>query len=116
MEAEDGARNRGSTAAEGQWVSAPQKKEEGNCQSARVAGSQRERGASLVTFECLPNSCSPFSQVEWLGQKAQIDAAKAAGVKRVVVVGSMGGTQPENFLNTLGGGNILMVRGGRGGA
>lgn len=29
------------------------------------------------------------------------------GVKRVVVVGSMGGTQPDNFLNTLGNGNIL---------
>ncbi|GAX79198.1 hypothetical protein CEUSTIGMA_g6638.t1 [Chlamydomonas eustigma] len=46
-------------------------------------------------------------QVDWLGQKAQVDAAKAAGIKRVVVVGSMGGTQPENFLNTLGNGNIL---------
>lgn len=47
-------------------------------------------------------------QVDWLGAKAQIDAAKAAGVKRFVVVGSMGGTQPENFLNTLGNGKILM--------
>ena len=47
-------------------------------------------------------------QVDWLGQKAQIDAAKAAVVKQFVVVGSMGGTQPENFLNTLGNGNILL--------
>jgi len=38
-------------------------------------------------------------QVDWLGQKAQIDAAKAASVKRVVVVGSMGGTQKDNFLS-----------------
>lgn len=38
-------------------------------------------------------------QVDWLGAKAQIDAAKAAGVRKVVVVGSMGGTQPDNMLN-----------------
>lgn len=48
---------------------------------------------------------------DWLGQKAQIDAAKAAGVTRVVLVSSMGGTQPDNRLNKLGeqeGGNILV--------
>ena len=32
----------------------------------------------------------------------QIDAAKAAGVKRFVFVSSMGGTQPDNFLNSIG--------------
>jgi len=41
-------------------------------------------------------------KVDWLGQKAQVDAAKAAGIKRVVVVGSMGGTQPDNTLNNFG--------------
>ncbi len=49
-------------------------------------------------------------QVDWLGQKLQIDAAKAAGVRQVVLVGSMGGTDPENMLNKLvgdDGGNIL---------
>ncbi|XP_048546072.1 uncharacterized protein At2g37660, chloroplastic-like isoform X2 [Triticum urartu] len=29
-------------------------------------------------------------QVDWIGQKNQIDAAKAAGVKHIVLVGSMG--------------------------
>lgn len=38
--------------------------------------------------------------VDWLGQKAQIDAAKAAGVKHVVLVSSMAGTKPDHFLNT----------------
>lgn len=53
-------------------------------------------------------------QVDWLGAKALIDAAKAAGVKHFVYVGSMGGTQPDNFLNTIGkqedgtGGDILL--------
>eukprot|EP00638_Chattonella_subsalsa_P010948 CAMPEP_0117790734 /NCGR_PEP_ID=MMETSP0948-20121206/8441_1 /TAXON_ID=44440 /ORGANISM="Chattonella subsalsa, Strain CCMP2191" /LENGTH=298 /DNA_ID=CAMNT_0005620659 /DNA_START=158 /DNA_END=1054 /DNA_ORIENTATION=+ len=53
-------------------------------------------------------------QVDWIGQKNQIDAAKAAGVKQVVIVSSMGGTQPDNFLNTIGkdedgkGGDILL--------
>ena len=49
-----------------------------------------------------------FFQVDWQGQKNQIDAAKTAGVKRVVLCSSMGGTQPENFLNTIGNGNILL--------
>jgi nucleoside-diphosphate-sugar epimerase len=51
-----------------------------------------------------------LSQVDWLGQKVQIDAAKAAGVKQVVLVSSMGGTDPNHQLNSLGNGNILQVR------
>lgn len=47
-------------------------------------------------------------QVDWFGQKSQIDAAKAGGVKHVVVVGSMGGTDPNHRLNSLGNGNILV--------
>jgi uncharacterized protein YbjT (DUF2867 family) len=53
--------------------------------------------------------------VDWLGAKNQIDAAKLAGVKQFVFLSSMGGTQPENFLNTIGkndqdpnSGNILL--------
>merc|ERR1712196_405894 len=52
-------------------------------------------------------------EVDWIGAKLQVDAAKAAGVKHFVFVSSMGGTQPENFLNTIGrradgsGGDIL---------
>jgi uncharacterized protein YbjT (DUF2867 family) len=43
--------------------------------------------------------------VDWIGQKAQIDAAKACGVKKIVVIGSRGGTQPPetNMLNQIGG-------------
>jgi len=48
------------------------------------------------------------SDVDWLWQKAQIDAAAAAGVKKVVLVSSMGGTQIDNFLNTMGSANILL--------
>jgi len=53
-------------------------------------------------------------EVDWLGAKLQIDAAKEAGVSQFVFVSSMGGTQPENFLNTIGkledgsGGDILL--------
>lgn len=47
-------------------------------------------------------------QVDWLGQKAQIDAAKQAGIQKVVLIGSMGGTDPSNRLNSLGNGNILV--------
>jgi len=54
-----------------------------------------------------PEGASP-EEVDWLGAKYQIDAAKAAGIKKVVFVGSMGGTQIDNFLNTMGGANILL--------
>ncbi|KAM6598133.1 hypothetical protein CsatA_008657 [Cannabis sativa] len=47
-------------------------------------------------------------QVDWIGQKNQIDAAKAAGVKQIVLVGSMGGTDLNHPLNKLGNGNILI--------
>jgi uncharacterized protein YbjT (DUF2867 family) len=47
-------------------------------------------------------------QVDWLGQKAQIDAAQKAGVQKVVLVGSMGGTDESNRLNALGNGKILV--------
>ncbi|GMI31733.1 hypothetical protein TeGR_g5439, partial [Tetraparma gracilis] len=41
-------------------------------------------------------------KVDWEAQKSQFDLAKAAGVKHVVLVSSMGGTQPDNFLNSIG--------------
>eukprot|EP00184_Porphyridium_aerugineum_P001122 CAMPEP_0184691892 /NCGR_PEP_ID=MMETSP0313-20130426/597_1 /TAXON_ID=2792 /ORGANISM="Porphyridium aerugineum, Strain SAG 1380-2" /LENGTH=358 /DNA_ID=CAMNT_0027149671 /DNA_START=30 /DNA_END=1106 /DNA_ORIENTATION=+ len=46
--------------------------------------------------------------VDYVGQKNQIDAARANGCKQVVIVSSMGGTDKTNFLNTMGNGNILM--------
>jgi len=39
-------------------------------------------------------------QVDWIAQREQIDLAKAAGVKHMVLVSSMGGTKPDHFLNT----------------
>ncbi|QDZ23754.1 NAD(P)-binding domain-containing protein [Chloropicon primus] len=47
-------------------------------------------------------------EVDWLMQREQIDAAVAAGVKHVVLISSMGGTQPDHFLNTMGDGKILL--------
>jgi hypothetical protein len=47
-------------------------------------------------------------QVDWLGQKAQIDAAREAGIKKIVLISSMGGTDEKNPLNNLGNGNILI--------
>jgi uncharacterized protein YbjT (DUF2867 family) len=41
-------------------------------------------------------------KVDFYGQKAQIDLAKKLGMEHVVVVGSMGGTDPTNFLNSIG--------------
>lgn len=44
-------------------------------------------------------------QVDWLGQKNQIDLAKENNVKHVVVVGTMTGTQKDSFLNSIGEGD-----------
>mmetsp|Transcript_16429 Transcript_16429/g.22703 ORF Transcript_16429/g.22703 Transcript_16429/m.22703 type:complete len:274 (-) Transcript_16429:18-839(-) len=46
-------------------------------------------------------------QVDWEGQKLQIDAAKNSGVKHVVLLGSVGASQPDSFLNKMGDGKIL---------
>mmetsp|Transcript_28581 Transcript_28581/g.77109 ORF Transcript_28581/g.77109 Transcript_28581/m.77109 type:complete len:272 (-) Transcript_28581:284-1099(-) len=46
-------------------------------------------------------------QVDWLAQKAQVDAAKAAGVGHVVIISSMGGCDPNHPLNKIANGNIL---------
>lgn len=47
-------------------------------------------------------------EVDFLGQKHQIDLAKEAGVKHIILVGSMGGTNENHFLNSIGNGNILI--------
>ncbi len=47
-------------------------------------------------------------QIDYQGQINQIEAAKQAGVQHIVLVGSMGGTDENHFLNTLGNGNILI--------
>jgi uncharacterized protein YbjT (DUF2867 family) len=47
-------------------------------------------------------------QVDFLGQKNQIDLAKATGIKHIILVGSMGGTNENHPLNSLGDGNILI--------
>jgi len=41
-------------------------------------------------------------KVDYQGQKAQIDLAIKLGMKHVIIVGSMGGSDPENFLNVIG--------------
>lgn len=41
-------------------------------------------------------------KVDFRGQIAQIDLAKKLGIPHVVLVSSMGGTDPDNFLNTVG--------------
>ena len=67
------------------------------------------RGVPRCSRAALSNP-SFISHPTRLGQKRQIDAAKAAGVKRVVIISSMGVTQPANFLNTIAGGNILLYK------
>jgi hypothetical protein len=52
--------------------------------------------------------CFLAVQVDWEGQVAQVDAAKASGsVQQVVLVSSAGGCDPNHFLNHIGQGDIL---------
>ena len=41
-------------------------------------------------------------KVDYEGQVKQIELAKKLGIEHVVVVSSMGGTDPDNFLNKVG--------------
>ena len=54
-----------------------------------------------------PEDASP-EIIDFQGQKNQIDAAINAGIEHIVLVGSMGGTNPEHPLNKMGNGNILI--------
>ncbi len=47
-------------------------------------------------------------EVDYLGQKHQIDLAKAAGVEQIVLVGSMGGTNENHPLNSMANGKVLI--------
>jgi uncharacterized protein YbjT (DUF2867 family) len=47
-------------------------------------------------------------EIDYKGQIHQIDAARVAGVKNIVLVSSMGGTNPDHMLNKIGNGNILL--------
>ena len=58
------------------------------------------------TFEFEPGGMP--EAIDYEGQRNQIDAAIAAGVEQIVLVGSMGGTQLNHPLNQLGQGNILV--------
>jgi uncharacterized protein YbjT (DUF2867 family) len=61
-------------------------------------GEMKEGGGPIFGF---PNG-QPEA-VDWLGQKSQIDAAKAQGLgTHVVICSSMGGTDPNHMLNSLG--------------
>ncbi len=84
------------------------------CSSAKPAPTgemNEETGRPVFGF---PNGMP--EQVDWIGQKNQIDACSSD--THVVICSSMGGTDPNNFLNTVGrttnadgttsGGNILM--------
>ena len=58
------------------------------------------RRSARPSFRFIENG-DPY-HVDYLGAINQFKASQAAGIDHVVVVSSMGGTQPQNFLNTIG--------------
>ena len=53
-------------------------------------------------------------KVDYKGQIAQIDLAKKLGIPHVILVSSMGGTDPDNFLNSVGKSTNSYVKEGHG--
>jgi len=80
------------------------------CTSAKVkptGGTNAETGRPNMGF---PDG-QPY-HVDWLGQRRQIDGARGSGMSHVVLCSSMGGTDKDHMLNSLGrsakgGGGIL---------
>lgn len=71
------------------------------CTSAKPAPTGETDAATGRPVFGFPNGQPEV--VDWLGQKNQIDAARAQGPEtHVVVCSSMGGTDPSNMLNALG--------------
>ena len=62
------------------------------------------------SFALCDRRAAQLMQVDGIGQVAQVDAAKAAGVRRIVLISSMGGTDRGNRLNSFGNGNILVFK------
>lgn len=54
-----------------------------------------------------PENATP-EIIDYQGQVNQIDLAKQAGVKQIILMGSMGGTNDNHPLNKMGNGNILI--------
>lgn len=48
-------------------------------------------------------------QVDWFGGKAQVQAAREAGVKQVILLGALGGCDPEHWLNRIGEHGMLLL-------
>ncbi|MCS7001488.1 MAG: SDR family oxidoreductase [Dehalococcoidia bacterium] len=74
---------------------------------ASSAAPQMKPGGQGPQDMFYPEDATP-AIVDEQGGKNIVDAAKAAGVKHVVVISSMGVTQPGHYLNRLGNGNILI--------
>jgi len=58
------------------------------------------RKAKAPEFRWKPGQCP--EKVDYAGQLAQVNLAKKIGAEQVVLISSMGGTQPDNFLNSIG--------------
>ncbi|KAH7404474.1 hypothetical protein KP509_15G027300 [Ceratopteris richardii] len=54
------------------------------------------------------NEGAYLEQVDWIGQKNQIDATKIIGVRHIILVGSMGGRDPKHHLKPFANGRILI--------
>lgn len=70
----------------------------------RPKGAPRPGGK--LEFEFAPGGAP--REVVYLGGTALVEAARAAGVGHIVLVGSMGGTIEDHPLNRLGGGDVLV--------
>jgi uncharacterized protein YbjT (DUF2867 family) len=83
-----------------------------NCQALVILTSAIPRLIAPQSPGERPQFCFDPGQmpevVDYQGQINQIEAAQRAGVKQIVLVGSMGGTNEQHPLNQIGAGQILI--------
>ena len=63
-----------------------------------LAKSVQGRAGEITPVFWFADGQSP-RDVDWIGARVTIDAARAAGVRRVVLISSMGGCDPDAFMN-----------------
>lgn len=78
------------------------------------AGAMALKFASLGFSASQPSYDFPYGEspqeIDWVGQKNQVDVAKASGASHIVLVSSMAGAKPDHHVNTQMGDMALFKR------
>ena len=65
---------------------------------------------ALMIFAHHDAPCCRLQDIDWHGSNNQVRAAMDAGVDHILLVSSMGSTEPNSFLDLLGNGHIVFFK------